>query len=271
MTFLNRPSEFIAVWPGDDNPSPCYGGEVVVLPATDEVAVAGQGRFRFGSAKDRNGNLIPGTVQLRDITRVNDKGAVEKVFDAAVWCEGIYDLNKKLLERGFSVVTSVDEIDAAKAAGRPKWIKARVQEMDALVRKEQERRATYKAKGQEPPMLSIEDNERIMRAAAELRAIRAEEASKQASDSDLADAIGVSVAPSRPVAVPVVAPKAADGDFEMEAFRDLLWTEAKEHGVKLNAGDKEGLLDLDPSVIQAVNEKVSAAKKAKAQPVAVGA
>lgn len=260
---FQRSQSLIVVWPGDDPVTPTYDGESIRLPARNEIAVVGKGSpFRHGAVLDAGGNAIPGTVELVDVERENPAtGGTVKDFDAQAWARGIYDVNKPLIDRGLRVVMDVSEIPAAMAEGRPLWEKAEIRSAEATIREELERMAYWEKKGQPAPESS--SHEAVMKARAFLASVHLKR--KDAfNKNDLLSALGDAPAPAAapqtipaPVAPPVPAPARTEDDIA--AASRALFKAAKDNNVFLKKEEIEGLLTLDPAVMDAVDKKLEEA------------
>lgn len=259
---FQRSQSLIVVWPGDKAVVATYNGEAIRLPARNEVAILGKGSpFRHGAALDAAGNAIPGTVELIDVEHEDPitNGTV-KDFDAQAWARGIYDVNKPLINRGLRIVMDRSEIPAALAEGRPLWEKAQVAEAENVVREELSRMAYWEKKGQPAPESS--SHEAVMEARAFLAQVHLRR--KDAfSKSDLLSVLGEVPAAAPQAAAPAPAPAVTTAPVRTEddiaAAARALHKAATDHGIKLTKAELEGLLTLDPGVMDLIDKKLEEA------------
>jgi len=262
---FRRTQSLIVVWPGDKAVSPTYNGETIRLPARNEIAVVGRGSaFRHGACLDADGAAIPGTVELFDIEHEDPAtNGIVKDFDAKAWAEGIYDVNKPLINRGLRIVMDRSEIAAAMEEGRPLWEKGQIAEAENVIREELSRMAYWEKKGQPAPESS--SHGAVMEAKAFLASIHLKR--KDAfSKNELLQVLGDAPVVPAPVAAPAApaapapAPAApARPEDDVAAAARALFKAAKDHNVFLKKEEIEGLLTLDPSVMDAVDKKLEEA------------
>lgn len=144
--FVEIPKEYVLVNPTDEAIEFGYGGETRTVPPTNKVT---KPHAKFDdvphSAKDEDGEFIPGTLLLKDLYGPHSfaLGGEEKVWDAAQairHCLGI-DVKTgvatgKYAERGLTVAPRVYTraiIEQLKAAGRIRYNDWRVQAARAVV------------------------------------------------------------------------------------------------------------------------------------------
>jgi len=262
--FLSKPQEYILVWAGLDRSKVQYSGEVVNIPARDEVADPDeQGSiFRFGSAQDKAGNSIPGTIVLVDIKHIdNETGGEVLSFDAKEFAKGIYSNgpNHRLFDQGLEIVDSVEDVAKAKAENHPKWIKSKVFNAENTVREELDRLAYWEKRGQPAPVSSSSD---AVRDAIAFLAEYRKSSKDVFSKAQLHEALGVSETP-KPVYLQhkaVVQDDDASVDLEamLEKASRKLYALADEHGVELKKDELKGLLDHDANIMASVQAKIEA-------------
>lgn len=260
---FNKPDEFILCWAGDDCALPKYGGEIVVVPPKDEIAVADKGPYRYGSAVGPDGRPLPGTVLLRSRTESGNDGGTVVVFDAEDWCKGLMSVNKPLFDRGLDIVREAKEVVAAQAEGRKKWKKARKAEWLQTVRDELERQSYWKTKGIPAPESS--DAEMVREALAGLKTMEQEEHAR-ISEADLLAALspGGAAPAAKPIPVAVPAPM-VEADADLEAAARALYEKAKALNVSLTHKQKDGLWERDLTVMAEVEAKLSEVETAKTE------
>ncbi len=271
---FDRPRTAILVWAGDEPAVPMYGGEPIAVPPRDVVAVGGidlpntpEGRrqaqgniYRYSSALDRQGKPIPGTVMLRDVLVTDPiSGRINKAFDVEMWAKGLGDVNKKLFERGLSIVMEPEDVPAAMEAGRLRWRKAKLQEWDTEIRTEMARREHYRTRGQTAPPLDEKGERSLQNAILNLK-LEKERSGSAISDADLSIALGappVKRAEVQPLALePEPQPEPEDTDPLGDAVLEL-YRLAKANKVALLKEELDGLLGRDPAAMRAVEEKLT--------------
>lgn len=253
---FDRPRSAILVWPGDEAISPMYGGEVITIPARDQVATAGQGIYRYGAALDRQGKPMPGTVMLKDVMSVDPTtGQVVKVFDAEGWVKGLMGVNKKLFaERGLTVVVEPEEVAPAMEVGEKRWYQSKLAEWDNEIRTEAARRHKYTAQGQAPPPLDEKGEASLQNAILQLR-MNVDRRGSAISDVDLRVALGGPA--DVPAAAPAVPVKAETDEDALSAAAVEMYRQAKAHDVKLLKEELDGLLARDLTIMAAVEAKLT--------------
>jgi hypothetical protein len=256
LPFLQRDRSFIVVWSGEDQVSMEVFGEKVHIPPTDEVADFGQkgSIYRFPPAKDEMGRPIPGTVLIsdkwvRDIDTMEDK----KLFDAEAFLKHLHLKNAALLNRGLTAVVGVEDVEPAREAGKPKWLTAKVKEWEETIRQELQRQELWAKKGQPAPESSSAKS--VREAIVGLKAHHRKVGTSFSKD-ELLDALA-GPAVNTPFAT---APAEEDGDVDISKVAKDLYKAAKEAGVFLKKEEIEGLFNEDTDAIDAVAEKVNAAK-----------
>lgn len=274
LPFL-RPQRFIACWPGDDNPTMKALGEHFMLPRVDEVAIAGQGRFRLSSAQDEQGRYIPGTVVIEDKVRRGESQELIKSLDARELIQMFHTNESKapgggLLGRGLTFVSTPEEARAAIAAGRAVWVESMVAGWRAVVQENLNYRRNWREKngGEEPPPSSSEGDVRNAANMLKKYAAQAKVERSAVTDDDLLEALNGTGATEAPAPKAAPAPAAAIVSDDTETAQDedrayglLLYDEARKYGVKVLKEDMAGILDGDGKAIADLENKVAAAKK----------
>ncbi len=256
---FDRPRSAILVWPGDEPISPMYGGEVITVPPKDQVATAGRGIYRYGAAQDRSGKPMPGTVLLKDVMSVDPSTAqVVKVFDAEGWVKGLMGVNKKLFERGLTVVVEPDDVAPAMEHGAKLWYQSKLAEWDNEIRTEAARRQKYTAQGQAPPPLDEKGEASLQNAILQLR-MNQDRRGSAISDVDLRVALGGPAVVPAPAATPVVPVKAETDEDALSAAAVEMYKLARANKVPLLKEELDGLLARDLTIMAVVEAKLSEA------------
>jgi len=260
---VDRVNKFILVWCGDEREQVGFDGEVFYLPPIDTTAKLEAGSpYKFESARDRQGDLLPGTVLVVDRNAVIDGNRV-KVFDADTFVKWIEMVRSDLLDRGLFIVDMPEEVEQAKVEGRPIWEASQDTRARNILELELFRRMKWEQKGQQAPASSSEhlvawavkhvnergtalsgiptDNIRTALNKGSMLPGRVTPSSRMSS---------VSPAPLPPSPGPAV----PDGTE--------LYARARTLGVKLLKDELEGLLDEDAEVIALVTKKVEKAEVA---------
>lgn len=256
LPFLQRDRSFIVVWSGEDRCSMEVFGEKVHIPPTDEVADYGQkgSIYRFPPAKDASGKPIPGTVLIsdrwaRDLETMEDK----KLFDAEAFLKHLHLRNAPLLNRGLTAVVNVEDVEPAREAGKPKWLAAKVKEWEETIRQELVRQEMWSKRGQPAPESSSAKS--IKEAIAGLK-LHHRKVGTSFSKDELLDALA---GPAVNTPFQTVQDE-ADDEVDISKVAKDLYKAAKDAGVFLKKEEIEGLFTEDTDIIDAVAEKIQAAK-----------
>jgi hypothetical protein len=247
---FQRLQRFIFVWPGDEDVSIGFNGDLFVIPSRDVVADPGSCKpYRFPSAKNKLGQPIPGTIEISDnIKETGPGGGYVKIFDAAECCAWLEDTREDLFNRGFAIVMDVEDIETAMAEGRPKWEKAQEALAREILASELERRKRWDAKGVPAPPSSSEH--KIRWAVAHLEMLAEEQ--PMLSDTALKRVMGGTMVDRLPenagyrkteTARPAPPPAPATTPTDLEASD--LFAMAEAAGVKLTKAEMTKLLTGD--------------------------
>lgn len=162
---FNMPQSFIIFWPGESYKLQ-WDGDGVTLPGGKDV-VTDEKLYRFVSAKDRNGNFVPGTLVLKRIMGFDEKkGEPFVAFEPKTWLEGVFGVDgmsgpcTNMAKRGLRIVNSVDDLsDAMRSLCQEEWEAAQEQSDLEAVAQELGRRARYERDGrQAPPLPAVSEN-----------------------------------------------------------------------------------------------------------------
>jgi len=153
---VDRVNKYILVWCGDEREQVSFDGEVFYVPGIDEVAKIEPGSpFKFESVRDRSGAPIPGTVVVADRHAMIDGNRI-KVFDADLFVLWAEKLRPDLGDRGLLIVDLPEEVDEAKAEGRPFYERSQDANARHVLEAELFRRRKFEEKGTPPPPSSSE-------------------------------------------------------------------------------------------------------------------
>lgn len=263
-----REKKYIGVWPGDDNPVLKYASDELVVPATNEVAEAGKGRFRFGSARDRAGRPIPGTLVIAD-RYTSDGGTAQKVFDAEDFLNGLHSVNEALMARGFRVVNEPEEVESARREGRAAWEDAQQIADEETLRLELARQARWSAKNPDLPVPRGSDDTSVRAAIDRLKNRQVNRPTAVKRDEVVAALGGAMTAtPSITAAdfeaietaTPTAPPEPVkDEGPSIEQIAKHLYEMSEEHSVTLSKGELKGLLSHDATTLESVRAKLEEA------------
>jgi hypothetical protein len=256
-----REKAFIVVWPGDDIVSLEFIGETVCAPPTDVVATAGQGRWRYSSAKDHQGRPIPGTVLIGDKYTDGPDGT-RKSFDAEWFLfgdgtpgKGLIGVNEPLVARGLMIVDDPSQVAEAKRVGREMWEEKQAIADDLLIKGEWERRQRHQEKAPGTPV-PVASDDLAVKAAVERQRLRTVKSRSTVSNDDLLAAMGATVAPVTTTA-PAPAP-ATEASLSLDTIADYLFDTAEQHSVTLTKPQLKGLLKRDVAVMEEVRQALEA-------------
>lgn len=243
----------ILTWAGDEPLQIAYDGQNInVPPMTETARTGGSSIYRFESARDGKGELIPGTLLLKDVTVQRRDGSYKRALQVTDVCDYLTTQRDDLFQRGFNIVGTPQEVAEALEAGRPLYEASQDERARALLASELERRKKFEAKGQPAP--PREDEHNITWA---IQHLRARAASKpKASVEDIRAALEGEYAPTPKSAVTPPRKVSAQEIFE----------EAQELGVVLTKNELTGLLTNDKELTAFVLEKIKLRKEAAASP-----
>lgn len=258
LSFLGRNRRVIVVWSGDEDCVMEVFGERIHVPPTDEVADFGQpgSKFRFPAAKDQSGKDIPGTVVLTDKwARNRDTQEDYKQFDAEAFAKQLEARNGALLARGLTMIEDVKDVEAVREEGRPKWLKAKAKQWDETIRLELARQEFWTKQGQPAPESSSAKS--LKEAIAGLKTVRQKLSESTPSKDELLSALGAGPA------VPFTsAPEPEEEVFDADKAALDLHQAAEAAGVNLTKPELNALLKRDVDAMEAIAEKIAAAKAA---------
>lgn len=262
----DRPTRIIGVWPGDEELCLKYGGDQILVPPRNVVAVTAAdqpgSRYRWPSARGRNGKAYPGTIEIESVT-VPDPftGGVKTPFDASDWAKGVQINQRSLFDRGFRFVADPDQIEQAMAEGRKKYDEVARKEAETWLRRHQAKRTKYR---QEHGTDYVETDTEYELLGRNMEIVKRASASRpRIQDNAIAAALG-----QAPVAEPVMppvrveAPAAADdaNTLAMALLSAADSEAAKAAGFKaLTKAEFEGLAKRDGVVMQAVYDRLETA------------
>ena len=243
----------ILTWAGDEPLQIAYDGQFINIPPMNGTArTGGTSIYRFESARDAKGELIPGTILLKDVTVPRPDGSFKRALQVTEVCDYLSRDRDDLFRRGFNIVGTPQEIAEALEAGRPLYEASQDERARALLASEIERRKKFEARGQPAP--PREDEYNITWAIQHLRARSA--AKPKASMEDIRAALEGEYAP---------VPKSAVAPPKKLSAQEI-YAEAQELGVMLTKNELTGLLTNDDEQTEFVLEKIKLKREAAASP-----
>ena len=157
MRKFHRLQEFILVWAGDEAKQIAFDGELFVLPPHDQKAEVGPAApYRYEGVRDALGNMLPGTIAVKDRVDSTPQGGYVKRFDVVEFCTWLEDNREDLFAQGLAIVEDAEEVAAAMAVGRPKYERSQDDYAREVLQQELERRKKWDAKGIPAPQSSSE-------------------------------------------------------------------------------------------------------------------
>jgi hypothetical protein len=261
---IERVNKYILTWPADDEEQIQFDGEVFWLPTINQTAETAKTRpgshFRFESARDGHGDLIPGTVVVADRVRMIDGHRV-KTFDADEFVQWVENIRHDLLDRGLMICDLESEIEEAMAEGRPLWEQSRDEWARQTLATELDRRRKWEEKGMPAPPSTSE--EKVLKALEHIRN-RGTEISKIATEDIVTAMSGGVVAPKVRALKGNGQQPAAPPEPLQKMSGTRLYQQAKAHGILLKKAEIEGLIEDDDDVMEAVAERI----RSKTEPAA---
>lgn len=249
-----RPSYQIFTWAGDEPLQVGFGGQILFVPPIHETArTGGVSIYRFESARDAKGELMPGTLLVKDIDAPSGAGGRTLVFRVTEFCDYLARERDDLFGRGFNIVGAPNEVSEALEMGRPLYEASLDKQAREILANEIERRKKHEAKGEPAP--PREDEHRVIWAIKHLKG------REQAKPKTTMDEIRAALDPDyRPVQKPeAVVPARVTTATE-------IYEQAVELGVGLSKTELAGLLGHDPEQTAFVMEKIRLKREAAQAP-----
>lgn len=258
---FDRVAKQIFVWAGNKPLEIKYSGFRFFVPPRDETAkpnMAGS-IYKFESARDSKGELVPGSLLVHDIRNDTPEGGIHRVFDVNACCEYLSRDKADLFESGFGIVEDVTEIAPALQELLPDWERGQDRRAHAILQAEMERQKKFAEKGQVVP--EREDPQTVEWAIKHLAQRR--QAMKPAHDAaeiqavlegrfdDLPEAEKVFPKPERPEGQEAVG----------KGSRSTLYEECKAYGLNLTKREMQSLLDGDQDEIDYIRAKLDAKRE----------
>lgn len=151
--FERQKQSFILVWSGTERRATGYNGEIVTIPTKDEAFGPGH---RFQSAKDKKGNLIPGTVVIEDENARNAEGEIVPVIQARIFLQNIQRNHARLFASGLVAVESIDDIPEARVKSAKLWERCQETADLRVLQEETQRLEEHRKHGSSAPPASPE-------------------------------------------------------------------------------------------------------------------
>lgn len=244
----------IFVWPGEEPLTLTYNGYTFVVPSRFETAKPGpKSIYAYESARTGKGDLIPGTILVKDRIEATANGGQKLVFDVQAMCEYLTRDRDELFRQGFNIVTMPNEVVTAMEIGLPLYEASQDERAKDIIAKEMERRKKFEDKGTPYPPSSSEHL--VMWAIGHLKNRQAARKPMHTSDELRAALEGRYLAEATPATIPV--PYTAQGQE--------LYDQAKAAGVVLTKAELQGILENDEEQIGFVRAKIQARKEYELQ------
>jgi hypothetical protein len=252
---VDRINSFIVVWCGDEQEQIGFDGEVFNLPPMDTEAVVEPGSpYKFEGARDREGRLIPGTIRVSDRHAIIE-GNRTRVFDSDMFVKWTETIRVDLLDRGLVIVDLPEEVEDAKAHGRPLYEASQDMKARSVLEAELFRRRRWEEKGTPAPPSS---HEHLVVWAIKHLNERGTALSLIPTDQ-ITGALSKGL-PPRAAIEGAMRGRPAQRDFEAPAASTAegmsLFAKAKALGVKMNKDELEGLLADEDGAVGTVRQKV---------------
>ncbi len=243
----------IFTWAGDEALQIGYDGMHFLVPPFNETAKAGgSSPYRFESVRDAKGELVPGTLLVKDEIVRNNDGSSRRVLSVTDFCDYLTRERDELFGRGFNIVSNVQDVAEALEAGRPLYLAAQDARARAILSSEMARRKKYEDKGEPAPPRDDEHN--VIWAIQHLRGRAAQRPKVKAED--IRSALDGEYQPTE---VAKLATKRVSSAQE-------IYQEAAELGVNLTKTEMQGLLENDEEQTAYVLEKIKLKKETAAAP-----
>lgn len=271
MRKFHRLQEFILVWAGDEAKQVAFDGELFVLPPHDTKAEAGAGSpYRYEGVRDARGEMLPGTITVKDRIESNAQGGFIKRFDVVEFCTWLEDNREDLFAQGFAIVESAEEVAAAMVSGRPKYERSQDEYARAVLQQELERRKKWESKGIPAPQSSSEHK---IRWAAQHLENRARVAPSLSDDAIRRVLGGVAIAVGTPGPTPERAHEVEPLDPKLELDKPLdahtpgdMYEMAEAAGITLTKAEMGKLLRNDLEYRAALLKQIAAKQEGVSVP-----
>jgi hypothetical protein len=258
----NRVNSQIFVWAGDEPKEIKFSGFRFKVPPRTETARADKDHpgsiYKFESARDSKGNLIPGTVLAQDVMSASPSGGVHRVFDVAACCEYLNRDVPELFNQGFAIVSDVNDIPLAMAEILPDYEATQDKKAHTILQGEMERQRKMEEKGQ---IVTERDNPEVVAWAMQHLARRGKTVRPSHGVDDIAAVLeGRYRGPVEPLKevlpVPEVmeAPPSTDGRS--------LFQECEDWGVRLSKRELEAVITGDEEQIAFIRSKLKVKREA---------
>ena len=257
---VDRVNSFIVVWCGDEMEQVSFDGEVFQCPPIDHTAVPGpDSPYKLEGARDRVGEIIPGTVRVSDRTAMIEGNKV-RIFDSDMFVKWVETIRTDLLDRGLFIVDLPEEVEEAKAEGRPIYEASQDERARMILETELFRRRKWEEKGTPAPPSSSED--KVLWAIKHLRE-RGTPLSKVPTEDILGALSGgapppvpQSIAPGSRTSAGLVNLVDANA-AEAKLSGKELFAKAGSLGLKLKNAEMQGLLSDDATVLDDVAGRIA--------------
>jgi|GEM_PF-1840192 len=149
---FDRVASQILVWAGDEPLEIKYSGFRFLVPPMNETAKLGPGsKYKYESARDAKGELVPGSVLVTDRKNESAEGGIDRYFDVNTCCEYLSRDKPELFDKGFAIVDDVNEIRPTLQELRPDYERSQDQRAQAILATEMERQKKYQDAGKIAP------------------------------------------------------------------------------------------------------------------------
>jgi len=242
----------IFTWAGEEPLVVGYDGQSFVVPPRHETArILPGGIYRFESARDAGGSLVPGTLLVTDLMANTEDGGTRSILSVSAFCDYLTRDRDDLFARGFNIVATAQEVKAAIEQGIPLYEASQDERARTILATELERRKKFEEKGQPAPPSS--SDHRVAWSIKHLKT-RAQAQVPSASTDEIFGALqGRYMPESKPEVVPTLS-RVSSGQEVYE--------QAVEAGVQLSKTELTALLANDAEQTGYVMEKIKARRAA---------
>ena len=243
----NRVNRQIFVWAGEEPLTLLYNALTFVIPPRFETAKPGVvgSIYRHESARNGSGDLIPGTIVVEDEDMATDTGGSKRVFDTQEMCLYLTRDRDDLFQRGFNIVSTIDEVSIAMEQGIPLYEASQDERARGILAAELDRQKRFEEKGQPAPPSSSDHH--IHWAIRHLKSRAPARATHSPADlRSILEGRYAADAPPATVRLPVKYSGAA------------LYDEAKSLDIVLNKTELQAILEGDEEQMNFVRAKIQA-------------
>lgn len=252
----SRVNSQIFLWAGEEPLEIKFSGFRFKVPPRTETAISTEtdphSIYKFDSARDSKERRIPGSLLVKDVVKTAPNGGVHRIFDVAACCEYLQRDKEDLFDRGFAIVSDVNDIPDVMEELQPLYEASQDRRAHTILQVELERQAKMKEKGQ---IVTERENPEVVEWAMSHLARRGKTV-QPAIGAEAIEAV-LKGQYTGPVAeAPKAEPQADAPPPKKKVDNKQLYEECEEWGVRLTKREIEALLKNDEEQIEFITAKL---------------